>query len=84
MRKTLLVIFSTTICVFSIANAGDRNLTPEELEKVGAALKTIGCDTITESEVDDNEFEVEVTCEDGKRYEVDLDMNYKVLRKKLD
>jgi hypothetical protein len=34
MRKILLVIFSTAICVFSIANAADRKLTPEEVTKV--------------------------------------------------
>ncbi len=82
-----LVALSTTA-----AFAKDRPITDQERPKLEAALKEAGCSG-GKMEFDDDKatahpngkFEVDdATCQDGKKYDLTLDPNFKVLTKKLD
>ena len=74
------------------AMAKDRPVTDQERPKLEAALKEAGCSG-GKMEFDDDKgashpngkFEVDdATCQDGKKYDLTFDPNYKVLTKKLD
>ncbi|PSF37736.1 hypothetical protein C7H19_09315 [Aphanothece hegewaldii CCALA 016] len=67
--------------------AVDRDATPEEIAKVDNALKEAGC-----SSFDDVDFYYslnlfkadDVMCNDGKKYDVYLDKNFKIVSKRED
>lgn len=62
----------------------DRPLTDPEREKLVAALKAEGCSG-GKMEFDDGKFEVDdAQCADGKEYDLDFDLNFKLIKKKLD
>lgn len=74
------------------AFAKDRPITDQERPKLEAALKEAGCSG-GKMEFDDDKgtahpngkFEVDdATCQDGKKYDLTFDPNFKVLTKKLD
>lgn len=63
----------------------DRDATPEERAKVVEALTAVGCPNVGEVEVEGNYFEADdVICDDGKKYEIYLDKDLKIIKKKLD
>ena len=63
----------------------DRDATPEERAKVVEALTALGCPNVGEVEVEGNYFEADdVICDDGKKYEVHLDQEMNIMKKKLD
>ena len=71
----------------AIAKADDRNITPEEMEKIVQTLKSIDCTTYGEAEYETtkNQFEIDnVVCNGGQTYEIYLDQNYRVIKKELD
>ena len=70
----------------AIAKADDRNITPEEREKIVQTLKSIDCTSFGEAEYETtkNQFEIDnVVCASGQKYEIYLDQNYRVLKKEL-
>lgn len=63
----------------------DRDATPEERAKVVEALTALGCPNVGEVEVEGNYFEADdVICDDGKKYEIYLNKDLEVIKKKLD
>jgi hypothetical protein len=91
LLATLIVIPVVAVLTTS-ALAKDRPVIDQERPKLEAALKEAGCSG-GKMEFDDDKaaahpngkFEVDdATCQDGKKYDLTFDPNYKVLTKKLD
>lgn len=91
-RRTKLVLVATAVVGVSagaagiaIAGGGDDNETPitgEALDRASAAaLEATGGGRVTETEVGDEEsyYEVEVTLDDGRQVDVQLDEDFKVV-----
>lgn len=74
-----------TVVMLSVSSAhAGRPVTDEEKAKLDVAVSAEGCAT-GKIEFDDGKFEVDdATCADGKKYDLDFDANYKLIRKKLD
>jgi len=71
----------------AIAQANDRDVSPEEREKIVQTLKSIDCQGFDDAEYysDKQRFEIDqVVCADGRKYEIYLDQNYRVIKKELD
>jgi hypothetical protein len=82
MRTTILALGLLGVLV-TPAFAG-RPVTDEERTKLVEALKAQGC-TGGKMEFDSNKFEVDdATCADGKKYDLDFDQAFALLKKKLD
>lgn len=80
---TLAIILASLIYVNN--SFADRDATPEERTKVIEALTAVGCPNIGDVEVEGNYFEAEdVICDDGKEYEIYLDKEMNITKKKLD
>jgi hypothetical protein len=86
------IIIPVTAVLATGALAKDRPVTDQERPKLEAALKEAGCSS-GKMEFDDDKaaahpngkFEVDdATCQDGKKYDLTFDPNFKVLTKKLD
>ena len=66
-------------------DADEVPLTGPELERATqAALAEVGAGTVTESEVEDSGFELEVTLDDGTEVEVELDDSFNVISVETD
>ncbi len=62
----------------------DRAVTAEERTRLVAALQAEGC-TGGEMEFDDGRFEVDdARCTDGKKYDLEFDRSFKLIKKDLD
>ena len=73
----LVALTSTT------ALAG-RPVTDQERAKLEEAVKAQGCSG-GKLEFDDEKFEVDdATCSDGKKYDIDFDQAFKLIKKKAD
>lgn len=92
MRFTLPIIAAAIVLPATVAFAKDRPVTDQERPKLEAALKEAGCSG-GKMEFDDDKaaaypngkFEVDdATCQDGKKYDLTFDPNFKLLTKKLD
>jgi len=93
--KSLLatsIVFPVAALLATTAIAKDRPVTDQERTKLEAALKEAACSG-GKMEFDDDKgasypngkFEVDdATCQDGKKYDLTFDPDYKVLTKKLD
>ena len=94
MRRRTLVIAAATVVVASLAGGGiaaaaggdddatDMPITGEAFDKASAAaLDHLGEGTVTDSEVGDEEsyYEVEVTLDDGRQIDVQLDESFDVV-----
>jgi hypothetical protein len=81
-----IAIASAIVCLgLSPAFAKDRPVTDAERAKLEAAVKAAGCSGGTMQYDDDGEFEVdEATCNDGKKYDLDFDHTFKLIKKKVD
>ncbi|MEM7008271.1 MAG: PepSY domain-containing protein [Thermodesulfobacteriota bacterium] len=84
--KSILIAIIIAGGAFYTQNAlADRDASPEDTARVIEALSAIGCPNVGEVEVKGNYFEADdVICNDGKEYEIYLDQNMNVIRKKLD
>ncbi|GJM14906.1 MAG: hypothetical protein DHS20C13_02330 [Thermodesulfobacteriota bacterium] len=82
----LFILALTFIGVVFTQNAlADRDANAEERAKVVEALTAAGCPNVGEVEVEGNYFEADdVICDDGKKYEIYLDQDMKIIKKKLD
>lgn len=97
MRLTMSLLAMTVVLpaaavLTTTATAKDRPITDQERPKLEAALKEAGCSG-GKMEFDDDKtaahpngkFEVDdATCQDGKKYDLTFDPNFKVLTKKAD
>lgn len=97
MRLTMSLLAMTVVLpaaavLTTTATAKDRPITDQKRPKLEAALKEAGCSG-GKMEFDDDKtaahpngkFEVDdATCQDGKKYDLTFDPNFKVLTKKAD
>ena len=92
MRFAEPLLASVIALTATAALAKDRPITDQERPKPEAALKEAGCSG-GKIEFDDDKgaaypngkFEVDdSTCQDGKKYDLTFDPNFKLLTKKLD
>ena len=86
MRWTLALL--TAMALFSFgAQADDDDVTDEQRAAIVAALEAIGCkggEIELDDDGDDGAFEVEdAKCADGK-YDIELNKNFEIVKKKLD
>jgi len=80
---TLAVIMTSAL--FTYSTYADRDATPEERAEVVEVLSEAGCPNVGEVELDGDYFEAEdVICDDGKKYEIYLDQDMNIVKKKLD
>lgn len=80
------LILINVIFTPAIAKANDRDITAEEREKITQTLKSLDCHTFGEAEYysDKQRFEIDnVVCANGRKYEIYLDQNHRVLKKEL-
>ncbi|MFM1843140.1 MAG: hypothetical protein RLZZ490_1882 [Cyanobacteriota bacterium] len=83
---TGLILIETT-CFPAIAQANERDVSPEEREKIVQTLKSIDCQGFDNAEyyTDKQRFEIDqVVCADGRKYEIYLDQSYRIIKKELD
>jgi hypothetical protein len=72
------------LCLCASAAVAGRPVTAEERAKLVAALQAQGCSG-GKMEFDDGKFEVDdATCQDGKKYDLDFDPSFNLIRKKPD
>jgi hypothetical protein len=92
MRFALPLFLAVVAIPVAGAVAKDRAVTDQERPKLEAALKEAGCSG-GKMEFDDDKgtahpngkFEIDdSTCQDGKKYDLTFDPNFKLLTKKLD
>ncbi|WP_178130379.1 PepSY domain-containing protein [Reyranella sp. CPCC 100927] len=83
--RLILILSAIAVLVSAPAFAKDRPVTDAERAKLDAAVKAEGCSGGTMQYDDDGEFEVdEATCADGKKYDLDFDPSFKLIKRKLD
>ncbi|MCK5391061.1 MAG: PepSY domain-containing protein [Deltaproteobacteria bacterium] len=81
----LVTVLILTSALFTQNAFADRNATPQERAKVVEALSAQGCPNVGEVELDGKYFEAEdVICDDGLKYEIFLDQEMNIIKKKLD
>jgi len=92
MRYMLPLLGVALLVPAASAVAKDRPVTDQERPRLEAALKEAGCSG-GKMEFDDDKgashpngkFEIDdATCEDGKKYDLSFDPDFKLLKKKLD
>jgi len=87
-RFTILILAVMAASALYVHNSfADRDATPEERARVVEALTAVGCPEVGEVEFDDDGyFEAEdVKCEGSKKkYEIHLDKDMNVIKKKID
>lgn len=83
--KLLTITMILTAAAFTNNAFAGKDATPEDTARVVEALTAVGCPNVGEVEVKGNYFEADdVICDDGKKYEIYLDKNMKIIKKKLD
>ena len=83
--RTVVIVSTIVLLGLSPAFAKDRPVTDAERVKLEAAIKAEGCTGGRMQFDDDGEYEVdEATCADGKKYDLDFDQNFKLIKKKID
>jgi hypothetical protein len=81
MRAVLVIMAIITTASPAFA---DRPLTEDEKTKLAAAVTAEGC-TAGKMKFDDGKFEAdEVLCADGKKYDLDFDASFKIIKKELE
>lgn len=81
--KLLPILGLTSLLLFPVGALADEKPTPEQAEKIAAALAAQGCQG-GEMEVDDGKFEVDdAKCADGE-YDFELDKDFNIISKKKD
>jgi Peptidase propeptide and YPEB domain len=81
-----LLLFSGFLLLMGASGIGkDRPVTDEERAKLVAAIAAEGCTGGKFEFDDDGRFEVDdVTCKDGRRYDLEFDTSFKLIKKDLD
>jgi len=80
------MILASTILLFtaSAALADKRPLTDQEKARLTEAVAAQSCSG-GKMKLDDDKFEVDdATCADGKKYELEFDAQFKLIKKKID
>ncbi len=83
MQRSLAAALALTFVTLASGHADDRALTQQEIEGVQNAIKAMGC-TVADSEieVESSGYEVEEAICDGVKYDIYLDKDFKVTKKK--
>ena len=96
MKKSKVLLVGSIVAVGTVAGAGaaiasgddaDQPITGDALDKASAvALEHTGGGTVTETEVGDEEsyYEVEVTMDDGRQIDVQLNESFDVVGDEVD
>ena len=83
--RAIVILSTIAVLTHFPAVAKDRPVTEAERVKLEAAVKAEGCSGGKMEYDDDGEFEVDgAICADGKKYDLDFDQNFKLIKKKLD
>jgi len=76
------ILISVAFILSTGSALADRPLTPEESERLNAALNQEGCSG-GKMEFEDGKFEVDnAVCADGKTYDLDFDSSFRLIKKK--
>lgn len=81
MRVTMLAS-AFLLLTAGAALADKRPLTDQERARLTEAVKADGC-SAEKMKVDDQKFEVDATCADGKKYEFEFDAQLKLIKKEI-
>ncbi|MBA2125644.1 PepSY domain-containing protein [Hyphomicrobium methylovorum] len=88
MRRMMTAAALTLAMGFAAGNAladKDRPPTAEETSAISSALTSAGYKSWGKVELDDGKWEVDdAIAADGKKYDVDLSTDYKIIKQKLD
>jgi hypothetical protein len=85
MRTLLLACVPVLTLTTGTAWSKDRPVTDDEKVKLVAAVTAQGCSGGKMEFDDDGHYEVdEVTCNDGRKYDLKFDTAFKLINKKLD
>ncbi len=82
------VVFAAGMFALSIASSQARTETPEEADKILAALQAENCEIVRDAmgekklSMQGDNFLVEAKCADGKAYILTFDQNFKITNKK--
>lgn len=72
------------LCILAPSAFAGRPVTDQERVKLEEAIKAQGCSG-GKLEFDDGKFEVDdASCNDGKRYDLDFDQSFALIRKRQD
>jgi len=84
MRKSPLFIACALAATISSPVWAGRDVTDEERVKLVAAMAAEGCSG-GKMEFDDDKYEVDdAQCKDGRRYDLDFDTAFKLVKKKAE
>ena len=82
---SIVGITSAAILLSTASAFADRPATAEERAKIEAALRAAGYTSWGEIELDDGKWEVDdAIAKDGRKYEVDLNRSYKIIKRERD
>ncbi|AIE73586.1 MULTISPECIES: PepSY domain-containing protein [unclassified Synechocystis] len=68
----------------AIARGNDRDVTPQEQQRIVQTLNAMGCRSFDDAEydIDKRRFEIDdAVCADGREYEIYLNSDYQVIKK---
>ena len=84
MRNGLMFLLSLFVLV-GCEKLSSEPASLDEITKVIDALRTAGCTSLKELDVESDEYEAGgVVCNDGKSYDMKLDKNFNVISKRED
>jgi hypothetical protein len=86
MHNLVALVAAVLLTIGGPALAKDRPVTDDERVKLVAALAAQGCSGgKLEFDIDDNRFEVDhARCNDGRKYDLEFDTSFKLIKKKLE
>jgi hypothetical protein len=86
MHRHLALAAVVLLATATSALPKDRPVTDDERAKLTAAVAAEGCSGgKMEFDDDDKKFEVDdVTCRDGRKYELEFDASFKLIKKEVD
>jgi hypothetical protein len=83
--RTLIIPAAIVLLGIPPVLADDRPVTDEERTKLVAAVAAEGCEGGTLKFDDDNHYEVDdARCSDGRRYDLEFDTSFKLIKKELE
>jgi hypothetical protein len=85
MHRKIALAFAALLAAASPALAKDRPVTASERSALTAAVTAVGCSGgKMEFETDENYFEVDDAICDGRKYELDFNVEFRLFKKQLE